>query len=223
MEKIKTIAIIPARGGSKRLPKKNVLNLDGKPLIAHSIRYALEQNDIIDAVYVSTDDAEIKAISLKYGAQVIDRPSTLSNDTASTLSVLQHAVDYLELSSVDIVLLQPTNPLRPKTLLKDAFNYYVDHNQASLFTVNPLVEKLGSIDANKFVPANYEFGQRSQDMKPLYYENGLLYIAKSQLITDGHLMTEDSFPFIIDHIYGTVDIDTEKDFAYAKFILETYS
>ena len=74
----KTIAIIPARGGSKRLPNKNILSLGGIPLIAHSILYAQKNSTIIDAIYVSTDDEAIKKIALEYGAKVIDRPEILS-------------------------------------------------------------------------------------------------------------------------------------------------
>ena len=119
--KNKTIAIIPARGGSKRLPNKNILLLEGIPLIAHSILYAQENSSIIDEVYVSTDDDKIKEIAIKFGAKVIDRPIALSGDLEPTLSALQHAVNTIGLDTENIVLLQPTNPLRPKTLLKDCF------------------------------------------------------------------------------------------------------
>lgn len=222
MEKNRTVAIIPARGGSKRLPKKNIRLLGDYPLLVHSIKYALEHSDIIEAVYVSTDNAEIKQIALENGANVIDRPEELSSDNASTLSVLQHAVNQLSSTISDIILLQPTNPLRPNSLLQHVFKYYSDNQQSSLFTVSPLIEKLGKLKNDRFQPVNYKVGQRSQDMEPLYYENGLLYIAKTSLIADGHLMTEDSFPYIVDHIYGTVDIDTEDDFLYAEFIMNTY-
>ena len=86
---MKNIAIIPARGGSKRLPNKNSLLLDGIPLIAHSIMYALNNKSIIDAVFVSTDDEKIKEIALKYGAQVIERPTELSGDLEPTVSALR--------------------------------------------------------------------------------------------------------------------------------------
>ena len=97
--KSKTIAIIPARGGSKRLPGKNILPLGGMPLLAHSIIYAKSNSDIIDEVFVSTDDEQIKEVALAYGAKVIDRPQSISGDLEPTISSLQHA---LELSLIHI-------------------------------------------------------------------------------------------------------------------------
>jgi N-acylneuraminate cytidylyltransferase len=115
--KSKTIAIIPARGGSKRLPNKNILMLGQIPLLAHSINYAKANNQIIDEVYVSTNDETIKRIALQFGAKVIDRPDSISGDFEPTITTLQHALSSI--SDVDnIVLLQPTNPLRPEFNLK---------------------------------------------------------------------------------------------------------
>ena len=92
---MKNIAIIPARGGSKRLPNKNVLLLDGIPLIAHSIMYAQQNANLIDAIFVSTDDEKIKEIALKYGAQVIERPKELSGDLEQTVSALKHFLESI--------------------------------------------------------------------------------------------------------------------------------
>ena len=82
---MKNIAVIPARGGSKRLPNKNILQLNGLPLLAHSIIYAQNNPSIIDSIYVSTDDPQIKEIALKFGAKVIDRPAELSGDLEPTV------------------------------------------------------------------------------------------------------------------------------------------
>ena len=121
---MKTIAIIPARGGSKRLHNKNILALGGLPLLAHSILYAKFNSDIIDAVYVSTDDEAIKKVAIAYGALVIDRPQQLSGDNEPTLSALQHVLQTINESIDDVVLLQPTNPLREENLLKEAFEIH---------------------------------------------------------------------------------------------------
>ena len=94
---MRTIAIIPARGGSKRLPNKNIKMLNGIPLIAHSINYARANSNIIDEVYVTTDNDAIKKVALNYGAKVIDRPKELSGDLEPTISVL----DKIEESSDD--------------------------------------------------------------------------------------------------------------------------
>lgn len=217
--KNKTIAIIPARGGSKRLPNKNILLLDGIPLIAHSILYAKENSSIIDEVYISTDDEKTKEIATKFGAKVIDRPKAISGDLEPTISALQHAINAIGLDIENIVLLQPTNPLRPKTLLKDCFEKYQNLNCDSLFTVTQNHQKLGKIINNKYVAFNYEIGQRSQDLEPLYYENGLLYISKTKAILEGNIISKNAFPYIENHIFATIDIDTNEDLEYAKYVL----
>ena len=213
----KTIAIIPARGGSKRLPNKNLMLLNGTPLLAHSILFA-QKHSFIDAVYVTTDDANIKNCALEYGAIVIDRPEALSGDFEPTISALKHVLEQIA-PVENVILLQSTNPLRPTNLLNEAFDVFNKSNYESLFTVSPNHQKLGKIINNNFIPYNYEIGQRSQDLEPLFYENGLLYITKSKLILNNVIISENGYPLQINHIFGTVDIDTQDDFDYANFLL----
>lgn len=213
----KTIAIIPARGGSKRLPHKNILPLAGKPLLAHSIEFA-KMHSFLDDVYVSTDDDEINKIAIQYGAKVIKRPSLISGDFEPTITALQHAITVIEEKVENIVLLQATNPLRPDFLLDEAFKLFEKNNLESLFTVSRDEHKLGKIVDNKFIPFNYKIGQRSQDLEPLYYENGLLYIAKVKLIESGILINADSYPYLIAHPFSKVDIDTQEDLDYAEYL-----
>jgi len=216
---LKTIAIIPARGGSKRLKDKNIKVLNGLPLLVHSIRYAQQFPDLIDGIYVSTNDAFIKAVALTYGAQVIDRPEALSGDHATTISALQHVLDNVSDTVQHVVLLQPTNPLRPDDLLPEALKRYLEGKYESLFTVSRNHQKLGKIIENQFVPFNYELGQRSQDLEPLYFENGLLYVLQSDLIRQGKIMGAHSLPFIVDNPFSEVDIDTQADFDYAAYLM----
>lgn len=215
---MKTIAIIPARGGSKRLPGKNIRLLGGIPLIVHSIRYA-QQHPFIDAVYVSTDDAEIKAVVLAHGAKVVDRPENLSGDFEPTVSALKHVLEVVGAGVENVILLQPTNPLRPDDLLKDAFWKYKEGNYDSLFTVTRNHQKFGKIANDKFIPFNYEIGQRSQDLEPLYFENGLLYISKAKLILSDSVLSKNAYPMVVDHPYANVDIDTQEDFDYAEYLV----
>lgn len=218
----KTIAIIPARGGSKRLPNKNVKVLGNLPLLAHSINYAKNNAHIIDDIYVSTDNEEIKKIALKFKAKVIDRPEEISGDHEPTVSVLIHALQQLK--DVDtVILLQPTNPFRPKKLLSEAFHKYKKSNAESLFTVSRDHKKLGKINEEKFEPFNYKIGQRSQDLEPLYYENGLLYITKASLIRNNVIFNEQSYPYIVNHRFANVDIDTQEDFDYAQYLFKKYN
>lgn len=215
---MKTIVLIPARGGSNRLPNKNILSLGGIPLIAHSILYAQKNKAIIDDIYVSTDDEAIKKIALQYGAKVIDRPESLSGDIEPTVTALRHVLEALDFKVENVVLLQPTNPLREEKLLQEAFEIFQSGNYDSLFTVTRNHHKLGKIEANKFIPFNYELGQRSQDLESLYFENGLLYITKATLIMEEVIISENAFPFEVNSIFANVDIDTQEDLEYAEYL-----
>jgi N-acylneuraminate cytidylyltransferase len=220
---MKTIAIIPARGGSKRIPEKNIQLFGGVPLLVHSIRYALANSEIIDAVYVSTDDVAIKKVALENGAQVIDRPNAISGDFEPTVSALRHVLESIESDVENVILLQPTNPLRPVNLVKEAFDSYKKGKHDSLFTVTRNHQKFGKIINNKFLPFNYSIGQRSQDMEPLFFENGLLYITKASLIFEDIIISENAFPLEVDHIFANVDIDTLEDLQYAEYLIDKVS
>ncbi len=213
---MKTIAIIPARGGSKRLPNKNVMLLEGIPLIAHSINFAKENH--IDKIVVSTDDVFIKEIALQFGAEVINRPKNLATDNSPTIDTLKHVIENVSGNYDYVVLLQPTNPLRPNNLLQEAIKRMKEGNFDSLMTVTINEQKFGKITNDKFEPYNYTIGQRSQELDSLYYENGLLYIAKTSLILEGKLLGKNHVPFIVNNPYAKVDIDTQEDFEYAEYL-----
>lgn len=220
---MKTIAIIPARGGAKRLPNKNILLLGNYPLLVHSILYAQANSEIIDDIYVSTDDEKIKEIALQFGAKVIDRPIVISGDLEPTITTLQHVLQSIKDEVENVVLLQPTNPLRPESLLKECYNTFKETSSDSLFTVSQNHQKFGKIVNSKFIPFNYEIGQRSQDLEPLFFENGLLYISKAKSIQDNKIISENAFPFVVNHIFAHVDIDTQNDLDYANYILNHFN
>jgi CMP-N-acetylneuraminic acid synthetase len=219
---MKIIVIIPARGGSKRLPNKNTILLGDLPLLAHSIQYA-KKHTFVDAIFVSTDDIVIKEIAIKYGANVIDRPKELAGNLEPTSSALKHALEVLPKTIEHVILLQPTNPLRPENLLEEAFFTYQKQGYSSLFTVSRSHQKFGKINKGIFKPFNYTIGQRSQDLEPLYYENGLLYITNANLILEQIIISENAFPLEINHIFATVDIDTAADFEYANYLYQKYN
>lgn len=215
-------SIIPARAQSKRFPGKNSIEFLGLPMIVHSIKYAQAQEDISEVV-VSTDCPEIKKIALTYGAKVIDRPEQLAKDATPTVDVLQHALTVLDDQIEWIVLLQPTNPLRPKDLFKRAQKAIKATGAKSLFAVSPNHKKIGNIDQGTFKPLNYNPGMRSQDMPPTFYENGLLYMTQVDLIRQGMIFDYTSVPLIVEHPYGQVDIDVPGDLAMAKAIYNIYN
>lgn len=219
----KTVAIIPARGGSKRFPGKNICLFRGLPLLAHSILYALNNKDIISQVYVSTDQEEIKKVAVTFGAKVIDRPDSISGDFSATVTAVQHALHAISDTPDNIVLLQPTNPLREEKLLREAFENFLTTKSSSLMTVSPIDKKVGRIKESQYFPVNYSLGQRSQDLESLFFENGLLYITRKDLILEGKIFGEDGIPYITTHPFSTVDIDTEEDLEYAEWILKRFS
>lgn len=134
----KTLAIIPARGGSKGIPYKNIMNINGKPLIAYSIE-AAKQSKYIDYILVSTDDDKIKEVSLQYGASVpFLRPEEISNDTAKSIDVVIHGINYLKESGEEfdyVVLLQPTSPLRTSQDIDEAIEILIKNEKESLVSV----------------------------------------------------------------------------------------
>lgn len=217
----KNIVVIPVRGGSKRLPGKNIRPIRGLPLLAHSILFAKLFPNIVDEIYVSTDDKNIKDVALEYGAKVIDRPQELAGDLVPTLPVLKDVILQIGADNVEnVILLQATNPLRAKDLLTRAWEIYKDPNLTlkSLFTVSRSTSKLGKIIDNKFIPWNYQYGQRSQDLEPLYFENGALYISHKDNILNDILIDCDAYPMVLSEL--TLDIDTIEEFEHAEFIFE---
>ncbi|MBC5841431.1 acylneuraminate cytidylyltransferase family protein [Flavobacterium sp. F-380] len=219
---MKNIVIIPARGGSKRLPNKNIMLLGGIPLLIHSIAYAKKNQNIVDEIYVSTDDLLIKKIALEQGVLVIDRPVNIAGDLEPTITALQHVLESIEHEVANVIVLQPTNPLRPENLLKEAFAKFSNNQSSSLFTVSRNEHKLGDIVQDRFISMNYKAGQRSQDLDPLYFENGLLYICEAKQIVNGEIINEDSYPYLVNHIFSNVDIDTQDDFDYAEYLFQKF-
>ncbi len=217
----KYIGVILARGGSKRLPDKNILKLNGKPLIQYSIEYAINCEKV-SHVFVSTDDYKIANIATKNKAGVIKRNKQLSNDTSKSSDALKHAVEEIESQGIEfdnVVLLQPTSPFRPKALLNQCIDKFESSGRNSLITVSPLKHKFGEVKEEHFIPVNYSFEQRSQDINNLYFENGLIYITKKEVVKQGKIFTEDLFPFIVDSIHAQLDIDTREDLDYAEFLI----
>lgn len=223
----KIICIIPARGQSKRLPGKNIIDFFGKPLIAHSIITA-KKSKYIQEIFVTTDDEEIANISISYGAKVIKRPRNISTDFSTTFSAIKHALDQEEIKELNplaILMLQPTSPLRPLNLLEEgivSFLKSIDEVD-SLISVSLNTNKIGKIENDGFIPLSYAVGQRSQDLEPTYFENGLLYILKVDVILNkGNLFGGNIKTLIINSPYSDVDIDTREDLDWAKFIGKKY-
>ena len=182
------LAIIPARGGSKRLPRKNVLDLCGKPLIAYTIEAALKSK-YIDKVIVSSDDEEILNISSNFGADIIKRPIDLANDTATTFDTIKHTIDNFEKYDY-IVLLQPTSPLRNEKHIDEAIQLLEEKNADSIISVcemdhSPLWSNTLPKDGNMSNFLKDEIlNKRSQDLEKYYRLNGAIYICKTSKLLE---------------------------------------
>lgn len=221
------LAFIPARGGSKRIPNKNMLVFNGKPLIYYTIKAAQNARCFRDIV-ISTDSEVISNYALSLGCEVVRRPHELATDTASTAQAAQHVLQYLKDSGRDyecLATLQPTNPLRTKHLISDCLNTYVNNtNIDSLITVSLNDKKIGIISNGYYKSKNYKPGQRSQDLKNEYFENGLLYISKADMVIEkADLFGTKVIPFIVDHWSGYIDIDEMYEFEIAEYLYKKHN
>jgi len=180
---MKTIAVIPARGGSKAIPNKNLIPIAGKPLIAWNIE-AAKKSHLVDTVYVSTDDVEIAQIALFYGAKVIKRPMELSGDTATSESALLHVLSVLEELGEKpdlLVFMQCTSPLTIAQDVDAAIQKLVDEKADSCLTATNFhyfVWKQNEDGSADGVNHDRRFRPRRQDRSPQYMENGAIYVMK---------------------------------------------
>lgn len=217
-------SLIPARGGSKGVKRKNIKKLCNKPLIFYTIKASLDNK--IKNTYVSTDDFEIETISREFNAEVIIRPNELANDSALTLPVVFHFIESLELQDSDvIILLQPTSPLRDGSDIKLALEKFEQEKADSLISVyKPKIEILkGFMEKNGFlqgiVNSEYPFTRR-QDLPTSYMANGAIYISKVSTIKKynsllGKRCIAYEMPF-----EKSVNIDTEEDFLMAEKLMK---
>jgi pseudaminic acid cytidylyltransferase len=223
----KTIAIIPARGGSKRIPKKNIKDFFGKPLISYSIEVALK-SQLFDKVIVSTDDEEIAKIAKLYGAEVpFLRPKELSDDFTGTGAVVNHALEYLK--SIDenynfVCTIYATAPFLDEKYLIEGFEKLRNSDAHQSFGVTSMpfsIQRTFKITKDKrcemFLPEN--FYKRSQDLEEAYQDAGQFYWENLNNEFSDIPFGKDSIPIILPR-HLVQDIDTLEDWQRAEYMFE---
>jgi len=223
-----TTAIITARGGSKGIPRKNIKLICGEPLIAWTIK-AAKSSKHVTAIYVSTEDDEIAKISKSFGAEIIERPKELSQDTSDSESVLAHAISELESQGKDlgdILLLQPTSPLRTGKHIDEAINLYREKQANCVISVYEpdqsivkayVQESDGQIVGILNRNAPYT---RRQDLPKVFLPNGAIYVFSSRRFNKYKQIPRDNVhPYVMSQ-KASIDIDNQDDFDQAQKLLE---
>lgn len=226
---MRNIAVIPARSGSKGVKDKNIIDLNGKPLLAYSVEAAV-QSRIFQKIHVSTDSKEYAKIAVKYGAEVpFIRSKELSADDVSTWDAMRFVIEeYAKMGEYfdTLTVLQPTSPLRTEKDIIRAFDFFNKKNANMISSVcetehsplwsNTLPDDLSMVD---FEDEKYAYLPRQK--LPIYYrENGAIYIVKvKQMFSDINLYKDKCYAFIMDR-ESSVDIDTEFDYIFAKMVLD---
>lgn len=223
----KILALIPARGGSKGIKDKNIIDLCGKPLIAYSIECGL-QSKYIDAVVVTTDSEKIAEVSRQYGARVpFLRPAEYAQDTSTTLEAVLHGVKALKEmgESYDVhVLLQPTQPLRTSEDVDKAIEAYFANGEEDLISVSPvsehpvLMRTIGE-DGRLRPLLDRAITIRRQDMPPYYRLDGCIYINSMERLDENTNFAANSVPYVMPP-ERAVDIDELLDLQVAEYYLK---
>ncbi|MCC6181497.1 MAG: acylneuraminate cytidylyltransferase family protein [Bacteroidia bacterium] len=221
------LAIIPARGGSKGLPGKNIRNLCGKPLIAYTIEAALK-SEFISRVIVSTDDVNIANISTKYGAEnPFMRPPHLATDTALSIDVLKYTIETFEKIEnrriEEFMVLQPTSPLRNVEDINNAIQLFYEKNAESVIS---FCKEHHPIKWHRYIAEDASFIKifetnlnNRQDEKPSYFPNGAIFIFKRNVLKTRDYYSDKSYAYIMDRI-RSIDIDTLEDFEFVEYLIK---
>jgi len=219
------VAIIPARGGSKRIPKKNIKAFCGKPLIAYSIEAALKA-EIFDRVIVSTDDEEIARIAKTYGAEVpFMRPAELSDDHTATIPVIAHAIQELQNEEpVELACcIYATAPFLQTHYLKEAYALLLKEQCDYTFSATSFafpIQRAIKLDESQHVQMFYpeHFSTRSQDLEEAYHDAGQFYFGTTEAWLEAKAIFAKHSSVVILPRHLVQDIDTLEDFTRAELM-----
>lgn len=228
---MKILGIIPARGGSKGVPGKNIKKLGDKPLLAYTVLQS-QQSQYLSRLLVSSDDDDIINCALAYGVEApFKRPENLSDDKATSIAVVQHVIDFFESKNEyfdAVCLLQPTSPFREKGFIDKAVNKFIEAKADALISVLPVPHEFNPhwvFEPNTDGFLNIATGEpevitRRQELPPAFFRDGAIYITKTAFIKKGTFYG-DKLTFIESNPALHVNIDTMEDWQKAEEKLPT--
>jgi len=222
---MKILSIVPARGGSKGIPKKNLTLLNNKPLLYYTVNASLNANHI-DRTIVTTDNDEISNFAKKHGAEVIKRPKKLSDDKAQLEPVMEHVIKVLERNEnyfPDIlVLLQNTSPLRTATHIDEALDFFFTKKYDSILSGFKSHRFFWKMKADRVFPFNYNPKKRSrrQEISNQFIENGAIYITKLSSFKKSKCRISGKIGLYVMPEEISIEIDSKFELSLANFILK---
>lgn len=225
---MKVLAIIPARGGSKGVPEKNIKELGSKPLVAHAIECAL-QSTTVSKIVLSTDDEKIAIMGRQYDIDVLKRPAYLAEDNSNVVETVEHVIKKYNEDFDLIVLLQPTSPLRTYSDLDHIVNLLIGKTEIDgVISVVPMNDthpaRMYNLMENDELSPLIDSGEsmRRQDLTPVYYRNGCFYAVRTKaFITQKTFMVEKKIAYVMNPDW-LVNIDTMRDFKLATLLYEDW-
>jgi pseudaminic acid cytidylyltransferase len=224
------IAVIPARGGSKRIPRKNIKSFAGKPMIAHAIG-AAQRCGLFDRIVVSTDDAEIARVAKEYEAEVpFMRPAALADDFTPTVPVIAHAINacrILRWQVNQVCCIYPAVPFLQEADLASALHLLETNDAGYVFPIaaypSAIQRALRQLPDGKIEPFYSQYATiRTQDLEPAYYDAGQFYWGRAQTWLEGKVLHQHAVGMIIPD-WRVVDIDTHEDWQRAELMYAAFN
>jgi CMP-N,N'-diacetyllegionaminic acid synthase len=224
MEKLPSspiLAVIPARGGSRGVPGKNIRMLCGKPLIAWTIEAAINSQSV-GRIIVSTNDPQIASVSREYGAEVLERPAEISGDQSASEDALIHAINSLDTRPEAMVFLQATAPFRRNDDIDRAVRIFRETQLDTVFSVAPSHDILWTEQDGRPVPVNHNPGKRlmRQNAAPQFKENGSIYVIRTSSLMENNSRFGKRLAVYKMAPEAALDIDSEFDFEIAETLME---
>lgn len=215
------LCVIPARGGSKRIPRKNIKEFCSKPMLAYAIAVA-KDSQLFSRIVVSTDDDEIAAIANQYGAEVLKRPQLLADDYATTVAVIRHSIDALNLADdVNLCCLYPCTPLLTAQIINNAYQKWINSNAKFCIPVlefeSSIYRSLKLNERDEILEIFDNENTRTQDLQKAYYDAGQFYWGSAKSWAIENKIREQSVAFVLAK-NSVVDIDTPDDWQFAEWL-----